>query len=77
MKVTLCPVPSCCQFYNMQFKQCPVSSQLERIVSSFIISFLSWYFFRQGWIERVGIFLRYLPVICMVVRSNHFLCNTA
>ena len=62
----------------MQFKQCPVSSQLEKIhtVSSLIISFLSYYFFWQGWVERVRIFLLYLPMICQVVRSNHFLCDS-
>ena len=33
-------------------------------------------FFWQGWVDRVGIFLLYLRVICKVVRSNHFLCET-
>ena len=47
-------------------------------MSSFIISFLSWYCFWYffGKVGLNALWFLYLPVICKVVRSNHFLCKT-
>ena len=47
------------------------------IVSSFVVSFLSWYFLGG----KVGLnvlvfFLLYLPTICQVDLSGHFPCNS-